>query len=397
MQGRFTPELDEEEPVRQCATFGVSVVIALGLVLSIPAYGSAQAAAVAAPLLIVPGQGIGPVRLGMTVVQVRAALGKEQRSTADSLTSATIMTWKTKGGGYLGVWFGPDGKAVNIGINQDAQYATAQGLRAGDTAEKVRGVMGPPADMSLLVSARFGRFQVLQYPGILFYIPSGALDGKLNDKVYSIVVGAPSAPSAASPTQMPPISLPAAPPAQPAATAAPVPPAAPVPAPAVVPAPVPPASVAVPQVPLAPNRLYMVRIGPVSDPDRASTIAKQLSAAGFSQAQVSTQTGYQVISEPLPRKEAESLVSALAARGMHGYLAPSTGDTVQIIFGAFTSQSNAESWSSRIAAAGYDAWVREGRVYTVRVGPYPSASVTTITEVVKTGAPEATVSADPVQ
>jgi cell division protein FtsN len=139
----------------------------------------------------------------------------------------------------------------------------------------------------------------------------------------------------------------------------------------------------------------MVRIGPVSDPDRASTIAKQLSAAGFSQAQVSTQPGYQVISEPLPHKEAESLVRALAARGMHGYLAPSTGDTVQIVFGVFTLQSDAEGWSSRIAAAGYDAWVREGRVYTVRVGPYPSASVTTITEVVKTGAPEATVSADP--
>ena len=383
---------------RQRANLCVFGVTALWLVLSVPAFVFAQTA-VAAPLLIVPGQSIGPVRLGMTVAQVREALGHEQRSTTDPVTSATVLAWDTKGGGHLGVWFGPDGKAINIGINQDPQYATAQGLRAGDAAAKIRAVLGAPDDISSRPSAALGVLQILRYPGILFYIPSGA-DAKLNDKVYSIIVGASSASTATSPVapaRTPPISPQPAPPAKPAATPAPsqTPPSQMSPAPPTAPSPPPSAAAPASPVPLATNRLYMVRIGPVSDSDRASTIAKQLSAAGFSQAEVSSQTGYRVISEPLPRQEAESVVRALAARGMHGYLGPSTGDTVQIVFGAFTSQKDAEAWSSRITSAGYDAWVREGPVYTVRMGPYPSTSVTAITEVIKTGAPEAIISADP--
>ena len=386
----------------QRANLCVFGVAALCLVLSIPTMGSAQTAAVAAPLLIVPGQGIGPIRLGMTVAQVREALGQEQRSTTDPVTSATVLAWDTKGGGNLGVWFGPDGKAINIGINQDPQYATAQGLRAGDAADKVRALMGAPDDISSRPSATLGLLRILEYPGILFYIPSGP-DTKLNDKVYSIIVGAPPASTARSPVapaRTPPASPQPAPQAQPASpVAAPAPSQAP---PSqmssgatAAPSAAPPAAAPASPVPLATDRLYMVRIGPVSDSDRATTIAKQLSAAGFSQADVSSQTGYRVMSEPLPRKEAESVVSALAARGMHGYLGSSTGDAVQIVFGVFTSQNDAERWSSQITAAGYDAWVREGTVYTVRLGPYPATSVTTITEVIKTGAPEATVFADP--
>jgi cell division septation protein DedD len=377
--------------VRHYPNCRLGVATALALVLALPAFGLAQGTPVAAPLLIVPGQGIGPIRLGMTMAQVRAALGHEQRSSADPLTGITILAWETKGGGRLGVWFGPDGKAINVGINHDSRYATAQGLRSGDGADRVRGAMGAPVRMSSVPSATFGRFQVLQYPGILFYIPSGATDPKLNDKVYSIVVGGPAAPpaapSAAPPAQTPPASTQAAPAVQPAP---------PAPGPTAAPSQASPASAPAPQTPLANDRLYVVRIGPVSDSDRASTIVAQLSAAGFPQAQVSTQTGYRVISEPLPRKEAEDLVGALAARGVHAYLGPSTSDTVQIVFGAFTSQKDAEERSNRIAAAGYDAWVREGTVYTVRVGPYPSASVAAITGVIKNGAPEATVSADPV-
>jgi cell division protein FtsN len=61
-----------------------------------------------------------------------------------------------------------------------------------------------------------------------------------------------------------------------------------------------------------------------------------------------------------------------------------------------TTQKEADALAARIAAAGYDAWIREGTVYTLRVGPYPQASVTTITQIIKTGAPEAPVAADPV-
>jgi cell division septation protein DedD len=139
----------------------------------------------------------------------------------------------------------------------------------------------------------------------------------------------------------------------------------------------------------------MVRIGPVTDRDRASAIAKQLSVGG-SQAQVTTQTGYRVVSEPLPRKVAESLVASLAGRGFRSYMEPLTGDSVELLFGIFAVRKDADALSSRIAAAGYDAWVREGTVFTLHLGPVSPASVNNITELIKTGAPEATVTADPV-
>jgi SPOR domain/Pro-kumamolisin, activation domain len=141
--------------------------------------------------------------------------------------------------------------------------------------------------------------------------------------------------------------------------------------------------------------LYTVRIGPVSD-DRATAIASQLSAGGFSRARLGTESGYRVVSEPLPRKDAASLVSGLSARGIRGYIGPITGETVQIVFGAFTSRTDAEALSSRLTAAGYKASVRAATVYTLRVGPYPSSAVSAITEIVKSGVPEAAVVADPV-
>jgi hypothetical protein len=144
------------------------------------------------------------------------------------------------------------------------------------------------------------------------------------------------------------------------------------------------------------NRLYMVRIGPVVDRNRAAAIAKQLSAGGFAQAQVSAQTAYQVLSEPLPRQVAERLQATLAARGVHSAADALTGDTVQLSFGRFGSQKDAEAFSTRIAAAGYDAWIREMPAYTVRLGPYPQAAVATITDIVRSSAPDIPVAADDV-
>lgn len=146
----------------------------------------------------------------------------------------------------------------------------------------------------------------------------------------------------------------------------------------------------------ASNALHMVRIGPVLDRDRAAALSKQLSIAGFPQIQVTGQTGYRVVSEPLPRRDAESLAATLAGQGFRTSTEPLTGDTVQLLFGIFTVQKEAETLSTRIAAAGYDAWIREATVYTLRLGPYPSASLTTITEIAKVGVPEATVASDPV-
>jgi sporulation related protein len=139
----------------------------------------------------------------------------------------------------------------------------------------------------------------------------------------------------------------------------------------------------------------MVRVGPVSDRDLASAIAKQLSAGGFSQTTVTSRLGFRVVSEPLPRSAAEGLATSLAGRGIHTQIEPLGRDVVHLVFGSFTSQKDAEALSQRVAAQGYDAWVREETVYTLQLGPYPQSSVNTISGIVKSGAPGAAVSADP--
>jgi cell division protein FtsN len=139
----------------------------------------------------------------------------------------------------------------------------------------------------------------------------------------------------------------------------------------------------------------MVRVG-FSDRDRAAALAKQLVAGGFSQTNVTSRKGFRVVSEPLPRSVADGLVATLAGRGFHSQVEPLAGDTAQLVFGSFSSQKEAEALSQRITTAGYDAWVREVAVYTLQLGPYPQSSVNTITGIIKSGAPEATVAADPV-
>jgi len=149
-------------------------------------------------------------------------------------------------------------------------------------------------------------------------------------------------------------------------------------------------------VPPASLRLYNVRIGPVADRDRATAISTKLSLGGFSQVQISTQTGYRVVSEPLPSKAADSLIATLAAQGLHSYAEQLRGDTVDLLFGTFAVQKDAETLAARVAAAGYDAWIREGVAYTLRLGPYPSASVSTISDIVRASASEAAVTTEPV-
>jgi cell division protein FtsN len=139
----------------------------------------------------------------------------------------------------------------------------------------------------------------------------------------------------------------------------------------------------------------MVRVGPVSDRDLAATITKQLASGGFTQTNVTNRTGYRVVSEPLPRSNADGVIATLAGRGFHSQLEPLAGDTVQLVFGIFSSQREAETLSQHIAAAGYDAWVREGVVYTLQLGPYPQSSVNTITGIIKSSAPGASVTVEP--
>ncbi len=103
-----------------------------------------------------------------------------------------------------------------------------------------------------------------------------------------------------------------------------------------------------------------------------------------------------MVSEPLPRSVAEDLGATLAGRGFRGQIVPLAGGTAQLLFGTFASQKDAEGLSQRITAQGYDMWVvRGGPAYTLQLGPYPQSSVETITAILKSGAPDATVSVDP--
>ena len=74
------------------------------------------------------------------------------------------------------------------------------------------------------VTDTLGRFDVLEYPGILFWIPSGATDGASNGKVYSIIVSAIAAQVTAPGQPTAPAQPQPAPPAQPTPTAPPPPP-----------------------------------------------------------------------------------------------------------------------------------------------------------------------------
>lgn len=139
----------------------------------------------------------------------------------------------------------------------------------------------------------------------------------------------------------------------------------------------------------------MVRVGPVSDRDLAAAIAKQLSAGGFSQANVTSHAGFRVVSEPLPRSAAEGLAASLASRGIRAQVEALGRDAVHLVFGSFASQKDAEGLSQRIAAQGYDAWVHEETVYMLQLGPYPQTSISAISGIVTSSAPGAAVSADP--
>ena len=207
-----------------------------------------------------------------------------------------------------------------------------------------------------------------------------------------------SPPQAAPP---PPAQAPQAapPPPAPAPQASPPPPAparptAPPPTPAPQASTPPPAKPA----PAVSTSLYTVRVGPVSDRDRASAIAKQLTAGGFSPT-ITTQSGpvFRVVSEPLPRSVAEDLGATLTGRGFRSQLEPLAGGTAQLLFGTFIAQKDADVLAQRITAQGYDVWVvRGGPAFTLQLGPYPQSSVETITGILKSSAPDATVAVDPV-
>ena len=348
-----------------------------------------------APFLIVPGQSIGPVRLGTPLRADLVRLGPA-KGTAKLDDGTTMYRWYEPPSNIgIGVRTNQNGMVLWVWVLNDARYSTKEGLHVGSSEAEIKAALGVPTRVE---DGSQAKTRTLIYDALGLWL-NIQLDRQLNffNTVFDIGVMVPAAsgPPAAS---APPAS---APPAASSAPASPPPPVASAPTPpAASSAPgSPPPGASASQItppPSDPNRLYMVRVGPVSDRDLAAAITKQLVAGGFSQSNVTSRTGFRVVSEPLPRSVAEGLVATLAGRGFHSQIEPLGGDTVQLVFGIFNSQKEAEALSQRIAAAGYDAWVREGVVYTLQLGPYPQSSVDAITGIVKSGAPGAAVTADPV-
>jgi hypothetical protein len=344
-------------------------------------FSTPPSASSSTPFLIVPGQSIGPVRLGTPLRGEMVRLGPA-KGTAKLDDGTTVYRWYEPPSNIgIGVRTNSNGMVFWVWVLNDARYSTKEGLHVGSSEAEVKAALGIPTRVEVSTQAKT-RTLVYEALGLWLNIQ---LDRQLNFYNTVFDIGVMSPPPAATPA-------PASPP--PAASA---PPASPPPAATPAPASPPPAASA-PQItppPLDPSRLYMVR-ATVSDRDRAAALEKQLVAGGFSQTKVTTQAGFRVVSEPLPRSVAEGLIATLAGRGFHSELEPLGGETVQLVFGSFSAQREAETLSQRIAAAGYDAWVREGAVYTLQLGPYPQSSVNTITGIVKSGAPGAAVTADPV-
>ncbi|MBM3469909.1 MAG: hypothetical protein FJX73_03855 [Armatimonadetes bacterium] len=90
------------------------------LVLAVPAAGAAQIPGVWA---IVPGEAIGPVKIGMTAAQVRSLLGRLPCEIAVAYT---------------------DGRVSRLETNCGVAYQTAEGITVGLDGSRVWWIHGPP-------------------------------------------------------------------------------------------------------------------------------------------------------------------------------------------------------------------------------------------------------------
>jgi hypothetical protein len=160
------------------------IVCTLGVLLLVLTSQSPGAAPLAQPdekHLIIPGNSIGPIKIGMSPSVVRSILSPGSRLPAPPP-------------GYeqtIGVWSGPLGSfwvrfaepgAVAIAIDKDTGYATAEGVHIGSTADEVRAAFGEPSNVAHKSSLKREDYDVMQYD-------SKGIDMFLRqDRVFRILV-----------------------------------------------------------------------------------------------------------------------------------------------------------------------------------------------------------------
>jgi len=95
---------------------------------------------VADPSVIQAGRGVGGIRLGHTLDQVRAALGPPARVTASpNDPNARLLDYPSRG---LAVFLGSHGGVIGVVVNK-ASWRTPEGLAVGAAQSRVLGVYGP--------------------------------------------------------------------------------------------------------------------------------------------------------------------------------------------------------------------------------------------------------------
>jgi hypothetical protein len=118
------------------------ILVAMALVALVPLAAFGQGT-VEPQRLIVSGVSVGPIRLGMTIADVRAILGKEtyvltsrdgaQKSYAFSAPGTAGLRVHTK-----------DDRVIGITAYLDPAYRTNEGIGVGSTADDVEKVYGLP-------------------------------------------------------------------------------------------------------------------------------------------------------------------------------------------------------------------------------------------------------------
>lgn len=118
--------------------------LVLALVLMAPSPAIAQTTD--DQFLIIPGERIGRVKLGMMLDEVKSILGTPRSSKklpSDPYTSSepyTVYEWPSQDGthnGRLEVFVDENNKVTKIGIYLDTRYATSEGLRAGSSMVEI--------------------------------------------------------------------------------------------------------------------------------------------------------------------------------------------------------------------------------------------------------------------
>lgn len=162
---------------------GVRLCLAAILVVSVFA-SVASAAAADARYLVVPGLGVGPVKLGMKMAEVEATLGVPAKIDRDART--VWYTWRELPQDSLRSFVVEtvDDLVILISVAHDERYRTREGIGAGDTDGAVRDVFGRPSGVLHLPG-----YDMLEYRarGVSFVVGTGPASPHL---VTGVVVAA---------------------------------------------------------------------------------------------------------------------------------------------------------------------------------------------------------------